>query len=47
MLSTTLLLAALLAPPASLPWVEDNYGQALAAARARKTPLFVEIWAPW
>lgn len=33
--------------PASLPWVEDNYAQALAAAKARHVPLFVEVWAPW
>jgi hypothetical protein len=32
---------------ASLPWVEDNYAQALAAAKARHVPLFVEVWAPW
>jgi hypothetical protein len=31
----------------SLPWVEDNYAQALAAAKARHVPLFVEVWAPW
>jgi hypothetical protein len=33
--------------PGSLPWVEDNYAQALAAAKARHVPLFVEVWAPW
>ena len=32
---------------AYLPWVEDNYAQALAAAKARHVPLFVEVWAPW
>lgn len=32
---------------ASLPWVEDNYAQALRAAKARHVPLFVEVWAPW
>ena len=32
---------------ASLPWVEDNYAQALAAAKARRVPLFVDVWAPW
>ena len=31
----------------SLPWVEDNYAQALAAAKARHVPLFAEVWAPW
>jgi hypothetical protein len=32
---------------ACLPWGEDNYAQALAAAKARHVPLFVEVWAPW
>jgi hypothetical protein len=31
----------------NLPFVEDDYGRALAEARARKLPLFVESWAPW
>jgi hypothetical protein len=30
-----------------LPFVEDDYGRALAEARSRKLPLFVESWAPW
>lgn len=30
-----------------LPFVENDYPAALALARARKTPLFVELWAPW
>jgi len=30
-----------------LPWVEDDYPRALAQARARSVPLFVEAWAPW
>ena len=38
------------APAASrsvLPWVEDDYPKALAQARAKKAPIFVEAWAPW
>lgn len=31
----------------SLPFVDDDYAKALAEARARKLPLFVENWAPW
>jgi tetratricopeptide (TPR) repeat protein len=31
----------------ALPFVEDDYGKALADARARNLPLFVEAWAPW
>jgi len=38
--------APLLAGP-TLPFVEDDYGRALAEARARKLPLFIEAWAPW
>ena len=30
-----------------LPWIEDDYGKALAQARARNLPIFVENWAPW
>jgi hypothetical protein len=32
---------------ASLPWIEDNYPKALAEAKQRKLPMFVEVWAPW
>ena len=31
----------------SLPWVEDDYGKALADAKTRHVALFVEVWAPW
>jgi hypothetical protein len=31
----------------SLPFITDDYSKALAEARARKVPLFVESWAPW
>ena len=30
-----------------LPWVEDDYAQALAEARSREVPLFIDVWAPW
>ena len=30
-----------------LPFMEDNYSQALSQARARRVPLFVDAWAPW
>ncbi len=43
-------LAAVSASPAAsrevLPWVDD-YGSAVAQARARNVPIFVEAWAPW
>lgn len=31
----------------SLPWIKDNYAKALAEAKQRKLPIFVECWAPW
>ena len=30
-----------------LPFISDDYTKALARARARKLPIFVEAWAPW
>ena len=32
---------------AELPFIQDNYKQALAQAKQRKQPMFVECWAPW
>lgn len=32
---------------AELPFVQDNYKQALEQAKQRKQPIFVECWAPW
>lgn len=33
--------------PKVLPFIQDDYAAALAKARDRKLPLFVEAWAPW
>jgi hypothetical protein len=30
----------------ALPWVDD-YSRAVAQARAKNVPIFVEAWAPW
>jgi hypothetical protein len=30
-----------------LPFIADDYTRAVAEARARKVPLFIEAWAPW
>lgn len=30
-----------------LPWIADDYPKALAEARARQLPIFVDSWAPW
>ncbi|MCA1582610.1 MAG: hypothetical protein LC796_14705 [Acidobacteria bacterium] len=32
---------------AGLPFIEDDYGRALAEAKSRDVPIFVEAWAPW
>ena len=45
-----LALAPVHATPAhrtALPFSEDDYGRALAEAKAKNLPLFVEMWAPW
>ena len=34
-------------PSKVLPFIEDDYPRALAVARERKLPLFVDSWAPW
>jgi hypothetical protein len=31
----------------TLPFIEDDYPKALAEARSKKLPIFVEAWAPW
>jgi hypothetical protein len=30
-----------------LPFIEDDYTRAVAEARSRGVPIFVEAWAPW
>lgn len=30
-----------------LPFINDNYPKALAEAKQRSVPIFVEVWAPW
>ena len=30
-----------------LPFIADDYTKAVAEARARKVPVFIESWAPW
>ncbi|MFL6248543.1 MAG: hypothetical protein ACJ731_09905 [Vicinamibacterales bacterium] len=32
---------------ANLPFIENDYTKAIAQARAKNVPLFVEAWAPW
>jgi hypothetical protein len=32
---------------AALPFIEDDYQKAVARAKAKNVPIFVEAWAPW
>ena len=31
----------------ALPFIENDYAQAITKARERNVPVFVEVWAPW
>ena len=46
-----LVIALLVAAPAVakevLPFIDNNYSKALADAKKRNVPIFVEAWAPW
>jgi hypothetical protein len=47
LLMTMMAASAPLLAEGNLPFIEDDYARALAEARSRKLPLFVESWAPW
>jgi hypothetical protein len=34
-------------PRPAVPFIADDYPGALAQARTKKLPIFVEAWAPW
>ena len=34
-------------PSLALPFIDDDYPRAVALAKQRKVPIFVESWAPW
>jgi len=44
-----LLLAAAIPAMAkeALPFIENDYGKAIARAKTENLPLFVDAWAPW
>jgi len=44
-----LLLAAPLAAAAKevVPFIDNDYATAVARAKAKNVPIFVEAWAPW
>jgi hypothetical protein len=35
------------APASRLPFIDDDYPRALAQARSKNLPIFIEAWAPW
>ena len=43
----SLLIAASASAAEVLPFIEDDFQAAVARARAKDTPIFVEAWAPW
>lgn len=43
----TLSATSVFASKSVLPFIADDYPAALAEARAKKLPIFVDIWAPW
>ncbi|HEY6105536.1 MAG TPA: hypothetical protein VIV59_06120 [Anaeromyxobacteraceae bacterium] len=47
MVPTLALAAALAGPGAGPARIQNDWAAALAEARARRAPLFVEAWAPW
>ena len=47
---TSLLFIALALPAFAkevLPFIDNDYSKAIAQARAKNLPLFVDAWAPW
>lgn len=47
LLPIALFALASLSASADLPFIENDYVKAIAQARAKNVPLFVEAWAPW
>jgi hypothetical protein len=49
--AAALVIAALAVPlraaDSVLPFIQDDYAKAVAEARAKNVPIFVDAWAPW
>jgi hypothetical protein len=43
----SVLLAGSAAAAMSLPFIENDFEKAMAAAKSQQRPIFVEVWAPW
>ena len=47
-ITLVLLTAPLLATAKEvLPFIENDYSKAVALAKTKNVPLFVDVWAPW
>ena len=42
-----ILLASATTARPRLPMINDNYDRAVAEAKQRHVPLFIDVWAPW
>ena len=42
-----LFLVPAMATASKLPFINDDYPKAMANAKQRNLPMFVEVWAPW
>jgi hypothetical protein len=47
LLAIALALVPALAAAAGPGWISDDWPKALAEAKARQVPVFVDAWAPW
>lgn len=47
LLLTALTLAPLARAKEVLPFIDDDYSKAVARAKTKNVPIFVEAWAPW
>ena len=43
----TLLLATPMMAKEVVPFIDNDYATAVARAKAKNVPIFVEAWAPW
>lgn len=47
MLSLLLVASSTLSAKEALPFIENDYTKAVARAKTKNLPLFVDAWAPW
>ena len=47
LLSLLLVASATASAKEALPFIENDYAKAVARAKTKNLPLFVDAWAPW